>query len=342
MSYPTDNLGARIEISTLCNAKCPQCARTDPDGLDKYNWLKEEWITLETFKSWFPPESIKIMRAFYLTGSFGDPVTNPDLLSIVMYIRSVRNDIKIAISTNGSLKDDDFWLDLALIGGKNLLVTFTVDGITQDQHAKYRVNTSLEKILRHMKLMSDLCTVHTVTVLFEHNEQDLDAIIKLCKDNGASECEVTESNRFQKRTEFNYSYKNKQLKLSQVKHYRTPDTLEFGRKVRVLGLEYKKDKIVCDSMVRRTLHINVNGDVFPCCYLGNEYTRGLRYGIDNKNIISTDRKENYSLINEFENINLNKFPFHEIVKGKFYSEDLPESIRTYESAHTLCQYYCSY
>lgn len=344
MSYPTTNLAARVEVSTLCNAKCPQCARTDPIGLGKYDWLQEEWVSLEKFKSWFPPTSIETMRCFYLTGSFGDPITNPEILDIVSYIRSVSQDIKISINTNGSLKNEDFWLELAFIGGKNLLMTFTVDGINEEQHSKYRVNTSLQKTLKHMKLMSDfgICQIKTITILFDHNENDLEKIISLCKEHGAEECEVTESNRFQKRSSFKYEYNGQNLTLNQVKKHRTVDTPESGRKVRVVGLEYNKEKIVCDSIKRKTLHVNVNGDVYPCCYIGNEYTRGLRYGVDKGNIIASDKENNYPLISEFDNINLNNKPFHDIVKGKYYSHDLPESIKTYETAHQLCQYYCSY
>ena len=95
-------------------------------------------------------------------------------------------------------------------------------------------------------------------------------------------------------------------------------------------------------MKRKTLHINVNGDVYPCCYIGNEYTRAMRYGIDNNNIIATDKENNYSLITEYNNINLDTTPFHDIIKGKFYSTDLPESVKSYDTAHKICQYYCSY
>lgn len=344
MSYPTYDLAARIEISTLCNAKCPQCARTNSNGLEKYDWLEEKWVSLDTFKKWFPYDSISRIRTFYLTGSFGDPVTNPDLIDIVKYILDLNEYAEICINTNGSLKDEDYWLELGFAGGKNLTITFTIDGITQEQHEMYRVNTNLKKILKHMKLMSDftLAKIRTITILFEHNENDIDKIIQLCKDHGSVECEITESNRFQLRDYWEYTYKNKIYNLKQVTKYRTPDTPKSYRKNRVIGLEYGKDKIICDSIRRKTLHINVDGDVYPCCYIGNEYTRALRYNNDKDNIIATDKDNNYPLIKELDNINLNNLSFFDIIKGKFYKEDLPESIKSYETAHKLCQFYCSY
>ena len=43
-------INAMIDITTRCNAGCPQCHRTDPMGLNKASWLPDIVWNLEQFK----------------------------------------------------------------------------------------------------------------------------------------------------------------------------------------------------------------------------------------------------------------------------------------------------
>ena len=48
--YNKNELSLWLDISTHCNAKCPQCHRTDANGLQKVDWLPViQWST-EEFK----------------------------------------------------------------------------------------------------------------------------------------------------------------------------------------------------------------------------------------------------------------------------------------------------
>ena len=48
--YKLKKLDVFLEISTFCNAGCPQCHRTNPDGLDKADWLPLVNWNIEQFK----------------------------------------------------------------------------------------------------------------------------------------------------------------------------------------------------------------------------------------------------------------------------------------------------
>ena len=37
--YKLKKIDVFLDISTFCNAGCPQCHRTNPDGLEKADWL---------------------------------------------------------------------------------------------------------------------------------------------------------------------------------------------------------------------------------------------------------------------------------------------------------------
>ena len=190
-------------------------------------------------------------------------------------------------------------------------------------------NTRLRRLRKHKWIRN---------IVSENNISHNDLILPVFVREGKNKIETIKSMPGVKR----YSIDKLDVILKQVKKYRTQDTPESYRKTRVVGLEYEKNKIICDSIRRKTLHINVDGDVYPCCYIGNEYTRALRYNNDKDNIIATDRNNNYPLIQELDNIKLNNLSFYNIIKGKFYKEDLPESIKSYETAHQICQLYCSY
>ena len=43
-----------IGITNFCNAGCPQCHRTNPNGLNTVDWLPLTSWSLDDFKSAFP------------------------------------------------------------------------------------------------------------------------------------------------------------------------------------------------------------------------------------------------------------------------------------------------
>ena len=49
--YKDKKLKAWIDLSTYCNAACPQCHRTDPRTSNKVDWLPLIQWSLEEFKN---------------------------------------------------------------------------------------------------------------------------------------------------------------------------------------------------------------------------------------------------------------------------------------------------
>ena len=63
MPYKIKRLKPMVDLSTYCNAACPQCHRTDQEDISKKNyWLPLVQWSLETFKKstinylYFPEE----------------------------------------------------------------------------------------------------------------------------------------------------------------------------------------------------------------------------------------------------------------------------------------------
>jgi len=194
--YTNKDLIMWVDLSTYCNAACPQCHRTNPDGLDKSNWLPLIQWSFEYFKKSFPVESMKRFSKFELCGTWGDPIMNKDIFKIIKYVIQNSN-CKIMINTNGSIRTPDWWWDLGILCGDRLNVTFDIDGINQEQHSKYRRKTSLSLVLDNLITISSTKTKTRVfTVVFKHNQDDLYEIALLAKENGAETVFFVPSNRF--------------------------------------------------------------------------------------------------------------------------------------------------
>ena len=185
-----------LDLSTYCNASCPQCHRTNANGLDKVYWLPLVQWSIGDFQKAFPISSMAKIKKFDMCGTWGDPMMNKDIYEIMEYI-ILNSKCDIVIHTNGSMRDDEFWWNVGVLCGKRLTVQFAIDGITEQQHAMYRQKTSLAKILSHMATLSSTNAIAGVySVIFEHNQNDIQAIAKVSKDHGARYITFVPSNRF--------------------------------------------------------------------------------------------------------------------------------------------------
>lgn len=196
-----------LDISTYCNAGCPQCHRTNPNGLDKIYWLPLVQWSIDDFKKAFPISSMARIDKFDICGTWGDPLMNKDIYEIVEYIIE-NSECAVQLHTNGSMRDNDFWWNIGVLCGKRLNVQFTVDGVTEQEHSFYRQKTSLAKTLSHMlTLTSTNATAGVYTVIFEHNERSIQDIAKLSREHGAHYITFVPSNRFRVNDEEFNSFK---------------------------------------------------------------------------------------------------------------------------------------
>ena len=224
------NTSVFVDISTYCNAGCPQCHRTDPGGTDKAEWLPLIKWSLEDFKKVYHPKLLHgyypVIKNFEICGTWGDPAMSPDLVDMVDYIYNAGPQTYVSINSNGSIRDEDWWHRLGTMGpryNRNIEVVFTVDGIDQEMHSKYRQKTSLEKTLANMDAFADGGgTAKIYTIVFKHNEDHLDQIGELGKKHGAVGMSWVASERYYyKKNQWDFvNHKGEQDKLekSDVKY----------------------------------------------------------------------------------------------------------------------------
>jgi len=172
---------AWIDISTYCNAGCPQCHRTDPNGLGKIGWLPLIQWSFESFKKAWTIENLNAISQFEICGTWGDPLMCKDIYKICEYIIK-ESDVSILMNTNGGMRDDDFWWELGLLGNKNRMqIIFDVEGINQEMHSHYRRKVNFEKLKQNIQSFTAAggnALAHVI--VFKHNEDYIEQILDMC------------------------------------------------------------------------------------------------------------------------------------------------------------------
>jgi uncharacterized radical SAM superfamily Fe-S cluster-containing enzyme len=195
------SLVAWIDLTTYCNAGCPQCHRTDPNGLGKIDWLPLIKWDLAQFKKAYPAKTLRMIKRFEICGTWGDPIMVKDIYEICEYI--IENSRAwIQINTNGGFRDDDFWWKLGILSRNRMQVIFDIEGINQEMHSHYRRKVDFEKLkLNIQSYTSAGGNAFAHVIVFKHNEDYIEDILEMCYNElGMTDHLVQPSNRFNKKS----------------------------------------------------------------------------------------------------------------------------------------------
>jgi len=225
-----DKNNVLCELTTHCNAKCPQCSRTNHNELTKNEYVKLKHINLNEWIDMYE-KSYSHIRSFHFSGQWGDAMMNPYVEDIFKHIID-NSKAWISFSTNGSLRDEDFFWRIGSLTNR-ILGIFDIDGITQETHEYYRRNTNLEKVMNNCETFAMTNNqTHVFTVVFKHNQHEIDQITEWCNDRGIVH-KPFQSNRFTRIPTCKYTWKGKEYILEQTTDKRFLDVYEEdGRTVR--------------------------------------------------------------------------------------------------------------
>jgi MoaA/NifB/PqqE/SkfB family radical SAM enzyme len=339
MKWDSTNISVFLDVSTYCNAGCPQCHRTDPNGLGKIDWLPLIQWDIETFKKAFPKEELENIREIDFCGTWGDPVMCKDLFEMIEHV--IKNsDARIEMHTNGSIRDEEWWWDLGVLCGNRLNVYFTIDGINQEMHEKYRRFTDLQKTLDNMHSLSQTNTnIISQTIIFKHNQEYKEKIKALAKEYGAKNHAFIISDRFDtKDVVDNKRYFINENSEEEYLEKASDDAIingwVAGRDVSVLEKE-----IICRwASPRNEILVNPDGQVFPCCYHGNSHFKGRMFGGQLPLHDNPVYKDHYNA--NLKKHNIFHTPLSEIMQSDWFLNTLPESIKGDNPVHQ-CEKQCS-
>lgn len=250
-----------FEVTSKCQASCPMCARNIWGGEDN-PWLPINEVSLEQFRSWFPTSFIRQLENLSMCGNYGDPIIAKDTLEILKYVRSINRDVSITVNTNGSARNDSWWIELVEVLGDKGDVHFGIDGLA-DTHSLYRKGTSFEQVIKNAStFIENGGSAVWDMLVFEHNQHQVEECDKMAYDLGFDLFVVKHTSRFQESSMTVLDKQGREL-------YKLKPSSDSKR----INLRMIEDspscEINCKVKSQKNLYVDAQGNVFPCCWIGS-------------------------------------------------------------------------
>lgn len=348
-----------IDFTSRCNAMCLRCSR-NING----KYINPEMplmdMSIDTFKNLFTSEFIRQVNYINFCGNYGDPVINNNLIPVLKYIHenddneNNKSPTFIDINTNGGIKNEEFWKELALLlknNFKNYRVVFSIDGLEDTNHL-YRRNVKWEKLMSNVKtFINNGGKAVWQFIKFEHNSHQEDDVKKLAKNLGFSQVKVKKAHlphsAIQKKSynAINMNYKwqgEKTKKQSQMNTYvGDEDIKNEENKLDNLTKDYDNienylynTKVACQSKEEELIMFQFTGEIWPCCWLTGRY----RYNPEEN--FQSGKNELYnnviSVYGEGFN-NINYYSLEQILNHEFFTDYLPNSWKENPDTNRLRQ-----
>tara|TARA_R110002049_G_scaffold7423_8_gene43135 strand:- start:1115 stop:2137 length:1023 start_codon:yes stop_codon:yes gene_type:complete len=186
MNWLEDTTTIQIDPTSHCNAGCGTCVRFVPETLELQPYLKLEHFPMDVYTRLIT-EDIKgtNVNCIAFNGNWGDACMNPNLIEMCILAR--RANLFVSISSNGGVRTEKWWSDLAVALDGHGEVIFNIDGIDNESNALYRAKTSYDKIIKNMQAFNDAGGESIwIMTIFDYNNDQIDRAEELAKEYGCS------------------------------------------------------------------------------------------------------------------------------------------------------------
>ena len=149
--YELDNYPPHLQIepTSFCNYRCVFCYQTDRKLTTKNNGHMGH-MTIDTFKN-IVDQTVGNVE-FISLASRGEPLLCPDIEEMLAYTRGKYLNLKF--NTNASLLNEAKCHAILKSGIKTLV--FSADAAKEPNYSEYRVNGSLEKVLKNIERFQNI------------------------------------------------------------------------------------------------------------------------------------------------------------------------------------------
>lgn len=244
----------QISLSTRCNINCRFCLK---ESLKK-NYGFIENIDMDENLAYDIVS--KKYDHIQICGNRGEALIHPKINEIIRIAKNNNNIISFV--TNASMKNRNWWIELAHILDNRDNVIFPIDGVGNKTHNMHRqsdfyivlgnieafVNAGGKAIWRY--------------IVFKHNEHQIDLAKHLAKEIG--------------------------VEFVLLNSHTYDDVLKIPSKIETKSI---KDNLYfpCDH---QELYVNVKGYLFPCCFIANIFgNKPMRDRHNEKKLMSLYEKE---------------------------------------------------
>lgn len=267
----------QIEITSYCNAACPQCPRNlNGHGINPYMPLRH--LERSVIDQAFTPELCSRLRQVFFCGSYGDPIMHPDFLDILRDFRSKNPTLWLYIHTNGGVHDADYWAEIAHIMAGYGQIDFGIDGLEDTLHL-YRRNVKYQRVIDNAQsFIRAGGRAQWNFIVFKHNEHQVEQAQQIAKDLGFFNILIRKTGRF-----LNFS-KLEEIPVWPVAQaaytIEPPTNPEYRNRSMMFLPDLKKEytdikeyfdqtPIKCDALLGNKVAINTEGLVLPCNFFNH-------------------------------------------------------------------------
>ena len=300
----------QAELSSMCNALCLGCQRTNTMNYNEVKSCipKKQIVEVKTFEKLIKSDTMSSLEILEFCGTIDEPLIHPQFFEILDVAYAVNPNYNITIHTNASLRSEEDWKKLAisLKRFKYHDVHFSIDGL-EDTHSIYRQWTDYNKIIRNAKsFIQNGGNAIWQFLIFPWNEHQVDEAKNISQDLGFK--------KFHKRHDRSHV---SQDGLEFIQRLKKEDYRGFGKpKIRDYT-EKELLKIDCNSIKNEMYFLSYDSRLWPCCFLSN----GFYMAEPTPSFLTERMYKNYG--KDFND--LTKHSADTIIKNKFYSNDLIKS-----------------
>ena len=314
---PASLRSLHLEITEKCNAACPLCLRTDPEGLKPQPYIGTKELSRADLARFFSPAVRENLEEVHLCGSYGDPIMASECGEIVDLFSNER--CAVSLSTNGGARGVKWWSALGEMLARNALsrVDFHIDGLS-DTASFYRRNTSFTKVIENAKAFIGAGgRANWEFIPFKHNEHQVEEARALSRDLGFAQFTIKKSNwGVFNNEEARITFTDQKGEVHYLEppsdKYRPQNTLQV--EIAGTGDEGSKD-ILCKVLAKREIYVSCEGIVYPCCWTAR-YGRDIYRGRKTRDGFSTLFKEHHG--HQFFDIRKNDLA--SMLKSEFFTD----------------------
>jgi MoaA/NifB/PqqE/SkfB family radical SAM enzyme len=314
-----DIVEIHLELTTRCNASCPQCPRNVSGGPVNPALPMAE-LSLDDVRRIFPGELLRRLRKLYACGNYGDAMVARDTLAVFEHLRTENPGMELGMFTNGSGRPPSFWQELAKVTS---FVRFSIDGL-KDTNAIYRRGTDWAHIMQSVTaFIAAGGRAEWDFIVFRHNEHQIEAARALACELGFRRFFLKKTSRFFSAAGLSHKQVLERdgspayvIEEPENPVHRNPAVVRLAQIDRIADYQAEAE-ITCKAVAHRRLYVSAEGLVFPCCWTGALYPPGRPAGT----------AQVWDLIRRLPegkaSLDARRTSIEDIVRGPFFQELVP-------------------
>ena len=325
----------QLEITTYCNAACPQCPRNISGG--KVNpYMPLCHLSRETIDRTFTEELCSRVRQIFFCGSYGDPIVHPEFLDIIKDFRKKNPTLWLYIHTNGGMHDHDWWRELATVIGGYGKIDFGIDGLEETNHL-YRKGVKFENAINNAQAFIEAGgKAQWNFIVFKHNEHQIDHARMLGEIVGFEKVLFRGTGRFlnhetlEESTKWTVNAREPyELEVTTLDEYRNASMKRLGdlkKEYPNIRDYFNQTPIKCDACVGNKVTITAEGLLLPCNFFEHNlydarfHDRSIAPGANDLHFVE-GKNQVSEIINRYRNeLDINKNSLERALSSNFWKE----------------------